>query len=147
MRRFHHHKDNKKESGTETFLTGLVLTGVFGVAWFLRGDWWWVFPFAFAGILPTLEGIRKMIRERKSKKIAPDEQENAAEKQVLMIAKQENGKVTPALIALKSDLSLDKAEKILEKMAKQGHAMMNVLDAGRIEYEFPEFSKGIERNE
>jgi len=147
MRRFDHKRGNKKESGIETLLTGLVFTGVFGVVWFLRGDWWWVFPLAFAGILPILEGIRKMIKERKAKKIAPDQYDTASEKKVLLVAQQENGKVTPALIALKSDLSLDRAEKILEKMVKQGHATMNILDAGRIEYEFPEFSRGIEKDE
>ncbi len=88
-----------------------------------------------------------MIKERKAKKITPDQDDTASEKQVLLVAQQENGKVTPALIALKSDLSLDRAEKILEKMVKLGHATMNILDADRIEYEFPEFSRGIEKDE
>ncbi len=147
MRRCNNKNGNKKESGIETFLTGLVLTGVFSVVWFLNGGWWWVFPLAFAGVLPTLEGLRKIIRDRKTKKIEPHELEASEEKQVLIIAEKENGKVSPALIALKSNLSIDRAEKILERMAKLGHASMNVLEAGRIEFEFPEFSKRIEKNE
>ena len=140
-----HHNRHKKETGAETLITGLVLTGVFGVTWFLRGDWWWIFPFAFAGVLPAVEGVRKLIRERNIKKSIPQAGNISEEKKVLMVAKNENGIVTPALIALNSNLTIDKAEEILARMVKNGHASMNVLDAGRVEYEFPEFRKGIEK--
>ena len=61
------------------------------------------------------------------------------EKQILLAAKEEKGVVTPALIALKTDLSIQEAEKKLDELAQNGYTVMQVRENGRIEYEFPEF--------
>lgn len=142
-----HHNRYENRSGVETLISGIVLTGAFAVTWFIRGDWWWVFPLAFGGVLPIFKGIQRIIKEKRLKKISPGQKENSEEKKIFMIAKNENGIVTPVLIALHSDLSLEKAEEVLGKMVKNGHAAMNVLDSGRVEYEFPEFKRGIEKIE
>jgi predicted transcriptional regulator len=63
----------------------------------------------------------------------------SVEKQILLAAKEENGIVTPALVALKTELSIQEAEKMLDDMAQNGYTVMQVRESGRIEYEFPEF--------
>ena len=131
----------------QAFLTGLGLCVVFGVLMQFTHIGFFIFPLIFAGILPTIEGFRRMRLNRSSgnsisrelfrqkqklKKIPP-------EKQILQIAREEQGKVTPAIIALKSNIPLEKAEKMLNTMAKKGHAVLYVTDTGRMIYEFPDF--------
>lgn len=147
----HHHfggQRNRKsnQNGVETFTSGLIFTVAFGLAWYLTGWWIWLFPFIFAGILPLVEGVRKMIHERSMRKADRLNQKTTArdtnvlaEKEILRIAKAEQGRVTPTMIALNSSLSVEEAEKILEDMVKKGYASMRVTNSGRIEYEFPEF--------
>lgn len=98
----------------------------------------------FAGVLPLLEGIRRSLVYRQRAKITPRDDEALGEKQVLQTAKAEKGLITPTLVALKTDLTIEKAEKILEGMAQKGYAVMHVNDNGRIEYEFPEFIPRLE---
>ncbi len=118
----------------------------FGAAWAITGIWPFVFPMVFAGILPALEGFRRLAGERGGNvRIDQPVSETAqGQKQVLQAAKEENGIVTPALVALKTDLSISQAERILEEMAQMGYAIMHVNDNGRIEFEFPEFKPRLE---
>ena len=82
--------------------------------------------------------------ERSIKKVEPEQREALAEKEVLKIAQLEQGRVTPAMVALKSNLTTQRAEEVLQKLAKSGYAAMEVTEDGRVEYEFPEFRKRIE---
>ena len=89
-----------------------------------------------------IEGIRRLAAARRSRPEMAEAKKTVAafvEKQILLAAKEENGVVTPALIALKTDLSIQEAEKKLDEMAQNGYTMMQVRENGRIEYEFPEF--------
>jgi hypothetical protein len=40
-------------------------------------------------------------------------------------------------------MSVETAERVLDGLAKKGHASMRVRDDGRIEYEFSEFMTSI----
>ena len=61
------------------------------------------------------------------------------EKTILRAAKKNRGRTTPAEIALESDLSMEQAQKYLEKLASKGYAEMRVKKSGVIVYVFPEF--------
>ena len=137
-------KEQHQKSAGASITTGLVFTLAFGLAWWVTDFWPFIFPMFFAGVLPLLEGIRRSLVYRQRDKIAPLNDEAFGEKQVLQTAKAEKGLITPALVALKTDLTMEKAAKILESMAQKGYATMHVNDSGRIEYEFPEFTPRLE---
>ena len=102
-----------------------------------QGGWFWIFPLAFAGVLPAVKGILSLRRIRSSPRLrepAPDPQT-----EVLKIARRQSGRVTPALVAVDSALSVAEAERALDEMVRGGHAAMMVADDGRVEYEFREF--------
>jgi hypothetical protein len=136
--------NRKRRSGEASLTTGLVLTAAFCLAWYLtRGHplaWLWLFPIVFAGLLPAISGIRRLGQERSGRlegRARPTAVE--AERQVLLAARDARGLVTPALVALKTGLSIEEAQGLLEQMARKGHAVMHVRENGRIEFEFPEF--------
>ncbi len=137
-------KEQHRKSAGASITTGLVFTLAFGLAWWVTDIWAFIFPMFFAGVLPLLEGIRRSLVYRQRDKITPRDDEALGEKQVLQTAKAEKGLITPTLVALKTDLTIEKAEKILESMAQRGYAVMHVNDSGRIEYEFPEFIPRLE---
>jgi len=136
--------NRKRHSGEASLTTGLVLTAAFGLAWYLTRSepwaWLWLFPIVFAGLLPAVSGIRRLGGDRPARpeaqaRLSPAE----AERRVLLTAREAKGLVTPALVALKTELSLEQAQGLLEQMARQGYAVMHVRENGRIEFEFPEF--------
>ena len=47
-------------------------------------------------------------------------------------------------VALKTELSIQEAEKKLDEMAQNGYTQMQIRENGRIEYEFPEFMPRLE---
>jgi hypothetical protein len=139
-----HPERHKRRTAEASITSGAVFTAAFGLAWALTGQWWFIFPLVFAGILPLAEGLRRLRQERAPRRALEEEPQvllsgAAAEKQILLAAKEEKGLVTPALVALKTELTIQEAEKLLEEMARKGYAVMHVRDDGRIEYEFPEF--------
>ena len=95
-----------------------------------------------AGVMPLVSGLvglpRRLIRAREA---APPRQnrERLAEQAILRAAQRDRGRVTPATVALASDLSMEEAEKRLTDMARKGYASLQVRDDGRVEYEFAEF--------
>lgn len=148
-------KGKKKEKPVETFTSGLVFTVVFGALLGWHGAWWWIFPLAFAGVLPMVKGLTSMVSGRQrlgGPQPAPQMEGPGgtvpgkvdSERQILLVAKEENGRVTPALAALKTELSIENAEHILQNMAEKGYATMHVTDEGRVEYRFPEFGPRLE---
>jgi hypothetical protein len=147
-RRYH----RKRKSAEASLTSGVIFTIAFGIAWIAmfsagRAGWFFVFPMLFAGIMPMVEGIRRLAVARQSKPIAAQPKKPSVasiEKQILLTAKEENGVVTPALIALKTELSIQEAEKKLDEMAQSGYTMMQIRENGRIEYEFPEFKPRLE---
>jgi hypothetical protein len=142
-RRYH----RRRKSAEASLTSGIIFTAAFGIAWFAmysagRPGWFFIFPMLFAGVMPMVEGIRRLASTRQSKRAAaqPKRPDVASiEKQILLTAKEENGVVTPALIALKTEISIQEAGKKLDEMAQNGYIMMQIRENGRIEYEFPEF--------
>jgi hypothetical protein len=135
---------HRRRSAEASITSGLIFTVAFGLAGILTQQWWFIFPLVFAGILPLAEGLRRLRSQRQVRKLPEEEPQvllssAAAEKQILLAAKEEKGIITPALVALKTELTIQEAEKLLEEMARKGYAVMHVRDNGRIEYEFPEF--------
>ncbi len=134
----------RRKSAEGSITSGIVFTFAFGIAWAVTGGWWFVFPMFFAGVLPVLEGMRRLMADRRAGRQADLPTGVSQEKQILLTAKEEQGIVTAALVALKTSLSIAEAEQMLEKLAREGHAVMHVSDQGRIEYEFPEFSPRVQ---
>lgn len=59
------------------------------------------------------------------------------EQAILRAAKESGGYLTVAAAALDTDLSLRKAERLLERMVKEGHAERDVSEEGARLYVFP----------
>jgi predicted transcriptional regulator len=134
-----------------SFIIGLIFTAAFGIYWFLHPlDWWPVFPIIFAGVLPMLNALRQALSTPSRKKL---EKENAKqletelERQILQAAHDQKGRLTVAGAALRANLPIQEASRILERLAKDGHAVMNVTSSGTIEYEFPDFLPDAERRQ
>ncbi len=62
------------------------------------------------------------------------------EKTVLRVAKENNGIVSPGEVALESDISIDDARKLLDKLVGSGVAELRVRSSGVVVYFFPEFA-------
>jgi len=93
----------------------------------------------FGGALPLVGGLYRLLRSRRTGRSASVEQDADAEKSILRAAQDRHGKLTPTLAALDTRLTIKQAQTLLEKMAKDGHAIMNVTTDGIIEFEFPDF--------
>jgi hypothetical protein len=144
----------------ELFITGLITTAVCGLLMRLHiiphfPSWVFGFPMVFGGILPMMRGLSGMVRggvgrvidaRTEQQAIQPPDLSQAdlkteAERKILMLARSEGGVVTPAMVALKTDLSLDKAGEVLDDLARRGYAGMQVKEDGRVVYSFPEFER------
>jgi hypothetical protein len=140
--------EQKQQKGpVESIITGGIFALIFGGLLFFRGDWWWLFPFFFAGISPILIGVRRLFQRKKEIAETLHTVEAQKEKEILRIAFEQGGKLTPATAALKTDLTLEEASNLLEKMTRNGHADMKILSSGIIEYEFAEFLPHTEKNQ
>ncbi len=129
-------KERKQAEGE--LASGLVFSVVFGALLIFHGGWFWWFPFGFAGVLPAVKGflsLRQLSASARLNAPAPPDPQT----QVLRIARRQSGRVTPALIAVDTTLSVAEAERTLDEMVRAGHASMTVADDGRVEYEFREF--------
>jgi hypothetical protein len=143
LRRYH----KRRRSAEASLTSGIVFTIVFGILWSFTNIVWFVIPMLFAGVMPMVEGIRRLAAARYSKPMVAELKKSSIasiEKQILLAAKEEKGVVTPALVALKTELSIQEAEKKLDEMAQHGYTQMQIRENGRIEYEFPEFMPRLE---
>lgn len=140
----------EKKGPAETLVSGIALATAFASIWAFGGHpAWALFVAVFAGVVPASKGIAGLIAERAERREIESRAEprrlgaqDAAlrdEKAILRIARDSGGRLTPSLVALESDMSVDQAEKALDELAKKGHASMQVRDDGRVEYEFSEF--------
>jgi hypothetical protein len=142
-------RNRKPKTNVESLVTGLVVGSGF-IAFYLFGGHqaWAIFAALFAGLLPASRGLSGMIAARANapaeKKLGERERAAESEKSVLRIARDRGGRLTPALVALDCDLGVEEAERVLDGLAKKGHASMRVRDDGRVEYEFSEFLPAIE---
>jgi hypothetical protein len=133
-------RDGKDEPPTKSIITGAALLLVFGTLFMTRPqEWWWIFPAVFAGAIPLLEGLRRAVFGKRGSKDSRLQKEADSEKQILRAAHEAGGRLTASAAALKTSLTIKEAQGILERMAKEGHAVMNVTREGLVEFEFPEF--------
>ena len=129
-------KERKQAEGE--LASGLTFSAVFGALLLFQGGWFWIFPLAFVGFLPAVKGFLSLRRIRSAPRLlepAPPDPQT----EVLKIARRQSGRVTPALVAVDTALSVAEAERALDEMVRGGHAGMVVADDGRVEYEFREF--------
>jgi hypothetical protein len=144
----HHSSGHGSSSPRASIATGIVFTIGFGIAYLATRPWGWffIFPMIFAGVLPLVNGLVALPREKRpgTKSTVAAASVASRERQVLQAARDEQGIITPTVVALKTDLSIQEAETMLEEMARKGYALMRVTDSGRVEYEFPEFLPRLE---
>jgi hypothetical protein len=137
----------RPKSNIESLITGLVVGGGFVAFWAFGGHQTWaLFGALFAGLLPAARGISGLIAARgearldsPAKKLREQEKTLDHERAILQIAREHGGRLTPALVALDCDMGIAEAERVLDDLAKRGHASVNVRNDGRLEYEFSEF--------
>jgi hypothetical protein len=145
MRDMEPRRGRRPKSNVESLVTGLVVGTGFMALWAFGGEHpvWAIFAAVFAGLLPAARGLSGLIASRTSapaaKRLGEKEKAAEGERAVLRAARDRGGRLTPALVALECDMSVEEAEGILDGLAKKGHASMRVRDDGRIEYEFTEF--------
>ncbi|TMV52959.1 hypothetical protein FE783_01880 [Paenibacillus mesophilus] len=72
---------------------------------------------------------------RREQKQSEPQTRESAEKIVLRVAARNQGFVTPMEVVLESNLSLEEAGDILEKLRKKGYASLRVADNGTYVYE------------
>ncbi|MFW5800139.1 MAG: NINE protein [Spirochaetota bacterium] len=60
------------------------------------------------------------------------------ERDILNLAKKNNGRLTVTQVAMETDLSLEKAEEHLQNMVKSGYVQLSISDNGVMVYEFLE---------
>ncbi len=133
----------KRIRSRDEFISGLTMTIAFGALWIFLGSTFWAIPMVLAGVIPMIRGGAKFFSERrlpekKRQQLLAAETVNI-ERSILSVAKSENGRVTPTLVALNTDTTLENAQKALEDMVRRGYATMDVRDNGTVEYVFPEF--------
>ena len=59
------HKKQRSAKKAESRLAGgVACTFVFGGLWVITGAWFWLFPLAFVGLAPTIEGLLALRRMR-----------------------------------------------------------------------------------
>lgn len=131
-------KRRKEKKAEQRLAGGVACTFVFGGLWVITGAWFWLFPLAFVGLAPTIEGLLAVRRVR-AERASQVPKEPDPEHEVLRIARAQGGRITASVIAVESSLSLAEAERVLDGMARSGHATVAVTDDGRVEYEFREF--------
>lgn len=67
---------------------------------------------------------------------------DSLERVILKTAKENQGIVTPSVVAIESGMSIDQAKNALEKLVSKGHADIRVSKNGSMVYFFQEFLKG-----
>ncbi|HEQ71587.1 MAG TPA: hypothetical protein ENN69_03780 [Spirochaetia bacterium] len=141
MEKRHERHGDKDKSPLEAIVVGAIFMGVFGGIWLVQGmnNWFWLFPAAFAGFLPMIGGIRRLFSGTRKRREQREYVESDRERQILKAAHERHGRLTAAGAALATDLSIQEAQTVLEKMVKDGHASMDVTANGTIEYEFRDF--------
>jgi hypothetical protein len=132
----------KSNKGLNEVISGFTMMAVFGGLWLFM-DWnLWLIPFVFAGLLPVIRGLGLVINRRTSareRRFLEQRKTAYIERQILRAAKKSKGILTPAEVALGTSLSIEEAERQLQRFAEKGYAGMDVTEDGRIIYRFPEF--------
>ena len=128
----------KRKHAEGQLASGLTFSAVFGALLLIHGGWFWIFPLAFAGVLPAVQAFLSL-RRLGAGLSAPKASLPDPQKEVLRIARHHRGRVTAAVVALDTPLSMAESERTLDELVRNGHASIAIADDGRVEYEFREF--------
>jgi|WetSurMetagenome_2_1015567.scaffolds.fasta_scaffold341254_2 hypothetical protein len=148
----------RNKTPVESLVTGLAM-GAAMLAWWAIApgarDSWWLLPCAlFMGLMPAARGVSGILaersalaRERASRRLSDGDGEGrdgrrshaSVERTIIRLASESGGRLTPALVVLGSEMTIEEAERALDGLAKKGYAAMRVNDDGHVEYEFAEF--------
>ena len=109
----------------------------------------WLAMVLLLGIMPMGLGgylIKKSTQIRKNLSAQKENMtEQMMERKILQIAAELGGKVTPSEIALKTHISLEKANACLQNMQEGGYAELEVSQQGAIIYHFRGFLSSDDR--
>ena len=134
---------DKNKGGTEEFISGIAFTLLFGFLYVRGGSWIWLFPMVIVGVIPLIRGVQHYLerRSRENKKLRrkPEDERTEREKELLRLAKSEQGILTPTVVALHTSLSLQEAEQLLGELSSRGYARVEVDEEGNLRYYFPDF--------
>ncbi|WP_291722107.1 hypothetical protein [Bernardetia sp.] len=67
---------------------------------------------------------------------------NKYEQQILQVASQNGGHLTPTELAMKTDLNLKESKKVLETMQLEGYCELKISSNGSVVFYFRELDKG-----
>jgi hypothetical protein len=97
----------------------------------------------FLGILPTAAGFlicRRMKANARHRKIDKDEDF------IMMLATQHNGRLTPAELAMHTDMSVAQAQNLLEQYTIQGITSIGISESGARVFHFRELISRDEKD-
>lgn len=136
-----------RKAGISEIFSGLGGLAVMAGLYFFTGSRIFIFIGIFAGVLPAIRGISKILQARvdhKDHEQLTERHTEGVERTVLLLAKEHKGRLTPALVAVNSNVTLDEAEKQLNELVDKGYAELDVTEDGRMEYLFREFLPRLE---
>ncbi len=70
---------------------------------------------------------------------------NKYEREILQAASQNGGHLTPTELAMKTDLTISEAKKVLETMQIESYCELKISSNGSILYYFRELDKGLDK--
>lgn len=91
------------------------------------------------GVLPTILGFLLWSSSKKNERKFVM---NKYERQILEVASQNGGHLTPTELAMKTDLNLKESKKVLETMQIQSYCELKISSNGSILFYFRELDKG-----
>ena len=134
----------KANGERDELISGSAFTLLFGFLYLNGGSWIWLFPLVIVGVIPLVRGVLSYLdqsRKRPKKQASKntDELKGEREKEILRLAKGQNGILTPTVAALHTSLSIEEAEQLLNDLSSRGYVRVDVDDEGNLRYCFPEF--------
>ncbi|MDR2552576.1 MAG: TM2 domain-containing protein [Treponema sp.] len=73
-------------------------------------------------------------------RVVREEKKESPEKAILRMAKTNRGVITPADLALETDMTMEDAKKNLDALVRKGFAELRVRTSGGLVYVIPEFA-------
>lgn len=142
-------KDSVSDAAGEVGFGLAVIIGT-GFAFFSGGSWFWLIGLGLIGVPSFTKGLSKLFRRRDTPErrhtdgTKPSAQgsvldQKAREKAALNCARENRGRITVLQLAGSSELSIDESREILEYLASNEYARLNVDENGLLFYEFHEF--------
>jgi hypothetical protein len=95
------------------------------------------------GVLPTVAGLQICRRMKASARQRKIEREEHA---IMLLATQHNGKLTPAELAMHTDMSVAQAQRLLEQYTIQGITSIGISESGARVFHFHELISDDEKD-